>query len=72
MNSVAWRDGMGIEVQKRIELMRLYSERGKTLLGILPLIGIKKATAMKYARLNDIQFSDHKRRKQKEVISDAE
>jgi len=63
---------MGIEVAKRIELMRIYSERGKTLLSILQLIGIKRATAIKYARNSGISFSDYRRRKPKEIVGDVE
>lgn len=57
---------MGVEVLKRIELMRIYSEQGRALSSILHLIGVTRSTAMKYARRDNIYFHDHKRRKAKE------
>jgi hypothetical protein len=33
---------------------------------------VKTATAMKYARLNDIQFSDHNRSKQEGSVNDVD
>jgi hypothetical protein len=71
MKLIMWRHGMGSEVGKRIQLMRIYSERGRTLSSILPLIGITRATAIKYARHNEIAFVDYKRRKPKVATGDT-
>ena len=57
---------MGVEVFKRVEWMRIYSEQGRALSSILHLIGLKWATALKYARTHNIYFHDHKRRKLKD------
>jgi hypothetical protein len=52
--------------KKRVELMEYYAEQGRTLESILSLIGVKRETAMKYAREHNILFPDHKRRKRKD------
>lgn len=57
---------MGSEVFKRVELMKIYSEQGRALSSILHLIGLKWTSALKYARMHDIYFHDHKRRKLKD------
>ena len=57
-------------IEKRVELMRHYANQGRALASILHLIGIKRATAMGYARKHSIPFSDHKRRHRKSIEGD--
>lgn len=52
-------------MEKRADLMRYYADRDKMLADILPLIGISRQTAMRYARKYGITFADHKRRYRK-------
>lgn len=61
---------MASRVNKRADLMRYYADNGRALEGILPLIGVSRATAMKYARKFGIAFPDHKRRYRKSIEGD--
>jgi hypothetical protein len=47
---------------KRVELMRFYSGKGKTLAETIKFIGIQKRTAQEYAKTFSIPFSDYRPR----------
>lgn len=48
---------------KRVELLRFYSQKQYTLEATCKYIGVKKPTAQKYAKMFGIEFSDYKPRK---------
>lgn len=48
---------------KRVELLRHYSAMGKSLDETCKLIGVVRATAMKYCKLFGISFHDYKPRR---------
>lgn len=45
---------------RRVELLRIYSAKGKTLEETLKLIGVAKRTAQGYAKMFSIPFPDYK------------
>lgn len=55
MSTISIRD-------KRIELMRFYSNSGKSIVDTCRLIGIKPRTAKEYAKMFSIPFHDYKPR----------